>query len=144
MVGNLFFVVYQLRYSYDYGLVHFIMMSTEHDVGKGSRQYLWLEKDLQNVDRVKTPWIILAGHRPMYNSQLTIGIVILLFNSTFNRLIFYCFFSYQAIFLYVHAVPIRTHSVSSYNINPVHHYSVSGNTHPVTYSVSDKLLNSSI
>ena len=60
-------------YSYDYGLVHFIMMSTEHDMGNGSRQYAWLEKDLQNVDRVKTPWVILAGHRPMYTSELPLG-----------------------------------------------------------------------
>ena len=49
------------------------MMSTEHDMGKGSRQYSWLEKDLQNVDRVKTPWVILAGHRPMYASEIVVG-----------------------------------------------------------------------
>ena len=62
------------------------MMSTEHDMGNGSRQYLWLEKDLQNVDRVKTPWIILAGHRPMYTSELAIGSVILLkFNRAFTE-----------------------------------------------------------
>ena len=60
------------RYSYDYGLVHFIMMSTEHDMGNGSKQYAWLEDDLKKVDRTKTPWVILAGHRPMYNSELDI------------------------------------------------------------------------
>ena len=43
------------RYSYDYGIVHFIMMSTEHDFRDGSRQYKWLENDLKNVDRKKTP-----------------------------------------------------------------------------------------
>ncbi|XP_068710159.1 uncharacterized protein [Montipora foliosa] len=56
-------------YSYDYGSVHFIMMSTEHDYRESSRQYIWLENDLKNVDRTKTPWIVLGGHRPMYSSQ---------------------------------------------------------------------------
>ena len=58
-----------LRYSFDYGSVHFVMMSTEHDYRKGSRQYTWLEKDLKSVDRNKTPWLVLGGHRPMYSSQ---------------------------------------------------------------------------
>ena len=78
---ELLLTCFHARYSYDYGLVHFIMMSTEHDMGNGSRQYAWLEKDLQNVDRVKTPWVILAGHRPMYTSELPIGKV-KLFNFT--------------------------------------------------------------
>ncbi|XP_015775723.1 PREDICTED: probable inactive purple acid phosphatase 2 [Acropora digitifera] len=56
-------------YSFDYGSVHFVMMSTEHDYRKGSRQYTWLEKDLKSVDRNKTPWLVLGGHRPMYSSQ---------------------------------------------------------------------------
>ena len=64
---------FHFRYSYDYGLVHFIMMSTEHDMGNGSKQYTWLENDLKNVNRAKTPWIIIAGHRPMYTSQLAVG-----------------------------------------------------------------------
>ena len=64
-----------LRYSYDYGVVHFIMMSTEHDMGNGSRQYTWLENDLKNVNRSKTPWLILGGHRPMYTSEIVPGIV---------------------------------------------------------------------
>ena len=61
------------RYSYDYGIVHFIMMSTEHDFRDGSRQYKWLENDLKNVDRKKTPWVVLGGHRPMYSSQELLG-----------------------------------------------------------------------
>ena len=58
------------RYSYDYGMVHFIMISTEHDLSPGSRQYVWLEQDLENVNRSKTPWVILGGHRPMYTSEI--------------------------------------------------------------------------
>ncbi|KAH0079524.1 acid phosphatase AphA, partial [Aureobasidium melanogenum] len=32
-------------------------------------QYQWLAKDLASVDRTKTPWIFINGHRPMYSSQ---------------------------------------------------------------------------
>lgn len=53
-------------YSFDYGLVHTIMLSSEHDLSPGSEQYLWLERDLSMVNRTLTPWIILEAHRPMY------------------------------------------------------------------------------
>jgi len=56
-------------YSFDYGSVHNVQVSTEHDCSPGSDQYIWLVKDLESVDRNKTPWIILNGHRPMYNSE---------------------------------------------------------------------------
>jgi len=49
------------------------MMSSEHDYREGSRQYKWLENDLKNVDREKTPWVVLGGHRPMYSSQREFG-----------------------------------------------------------------------
>ena len=49
------------------------MMSSEHDIRPGSRQYTWLENDLKKVDRNKTPWIVLGGHRPMYTSQKVVG-----------------------------------------------------------------------
>ena len=55
-------------YSFDYGMVHFVMMSTEHNFTVGSRQYRWLENDLASVNRDVTPWVVLAGHRPMYCS----------------------------------------------------------------------------
>ena len=45
------------------------MMSTEHNYTKGSRQYAWLEQDLQKVNREKTPWVVIGGHRAMYTSQ---------------------------------------------------------------------------
>lgn len=53
-------------WSYDVGLIHMVGMSTEHDFSIGSTQYQWLENDLKNVDRTKTPWIIFGGHRAMY------------------------------------------------------------------------------
>ncbi|CAL5866978.1 uncharacterized protein PFLUO_LOCUS1190 [Penicillium psychrofluorescens] len=71
-------------YSWDYGMVHFVQFNTETDFpnapgipgGSGEEnagpfapngtQIEWLKKDLASVDRKKTPWIIVAGHRPWY------------------------------------------------------------------------------
>ena len=58
------------RYSFDYASVHFIMMSTEHNFTQGSPQYEWMEQDLKNVNRSLTPWVVMAGHRAMYTSQM--------------------------------------------------------------------------
>jgi len=57
-----------LWYSFDYGSIHFTLMSCEHNWTPGSMQFLWLEQDLMNVDRSKTPWVIFAGHRPFYQT----------------------------------------------------------------------------
>ncbi|ANB14062.1 hypothetical protein AWJ20_5018 [Sugiyamaella lignohabitans] len=79
-VGNMW-------YSFDYGSVHFVQISTETDFADGiiapdelggiqgadsgpfgakNEQVNWLTNDLQNVDRSKTPWVIVGGHRPWY------------------------------------------------------------------------------
>jgi len=59
-------------YSFDYGFVHFAMMSTEHDYEPNTPQYIWLDNDLKqaNKNRAKTPFLILTGHRPMYCSDV--------------------------------------------------------------------------
>jgi len=44
-------------------------MSTEHNFTYGSDQYNWIAKDLINVNRSITPWLIFNGHRPMYTSE---------------------------------------------------------------------------
>lgn len=62
-------------WSYDVGMVHMVGMSTEHDFLVGSPQYQWLENDLQNVDREKTPWVIFGGHRAMYINSDNAGYV---------------------------------------------------------------------
>lgn len=54
------------RYSFEYGPVHFTVMSTEHEFTAGSQQYQWLAADLGSVDRAVTPWLVLVGHRPIY------------------------------------------------------------------------------
>jgi hypothetical protein len=58
-----------LWYSYEYGPVHFIVMSSEHNFLEDSEQYNWLVNDMMNVDRTRTPWLIFMGHRPMYTSS---------------------------------------------------------------------------
>lgn len=75
-------------YSFDYGMAHFVQFNTETDLGNGligpdepkgdgnenagpfgsypNEQIDWLENDLKSVNRTKTPWVIVAGHRPWY------------------------------------------------------------------------------
>jgi len=59
-------------FSFDLGPVHFVSISTEFyyylnfGVSQVVRQYEWVERDLASVDRAKTPWVVLYGHRPMY------------------------------------------------------------------------------
>ena len=80
-------------YSFNYGNVHVVQMSTEHgarpaactascralanrtaqrareplsgglDFEPGSVQYVWLENDLATVNRSVTPFVVLTGHR---------------------------------------------------------------------------------
>lgn|SRR5690554_5438949 len=57
-----------LWYSFDYGIVHCVVMSSEHDFRVDSQQYKWINRDLQKVNRSVTPWVIFFGHRPMYSS----------------------------------------------------------------------------
>jgi len=63
-------------YSFDVGLVHFTIISTEIYFKKTldvdgdviARQEAWLEQDLAkaNANREQTPWLVVIGHRPMY------------------------------------------------------------------------------
>ncbi|EGD77773.1 hypothetical protein PTSG_08863 [Salpingoeca rosetta] len=61
-------------FSFDFGLVHFTMMSTEHDYTPGSRQHRWIVDDLNAAvaNRGTVPWIILVvdmyfcGHMHIY------------------------------------------------------------------------------
>jgi len=56
-------------YSYNYGMAHITIMSTEHDFSPTSAQYEWIKQDLQSVNRSSTPWVLFMGHRPMYVSS---------------------------------------------------------------------------
>ncbi|XP_021757125.1 probable inactive purple acid phosphatase 2 [Chenopodium quinoa] len=58
-----------LYYSFNMGSVHFVYFSTETNFLQGSAQYKFLEHDLENVDRKKTPFVVVQGHRPMYTTS---------------------------------------------------------------------------
>ncbi|ETO06202.1 hypothetical protein RFI_31194 [Reticulomyxa filosa] len=58
-------------YSFDFQSVHFVMLSSEHNLSQGSEAYQWLKQDLQMADaqRDRFPWIIVNLHRPLYVSE---------------------------------------------------------------------------
>jgi len=56
-------------HSYDFGSLHTIMLSSEHNCADGSAQKAWLAMDLAKVDRARTPWLVVELHRPMYNNE---------------------------------------------------------------------------
>jgi len=59
----------KMWYSFDWGNVHVVMMDSEHDWQNGSKQYSWLEENLANVNRSRTPWVVVTSHRPMYTTE---------------------------------------------------------------------------
>ena len=58
-----------LWYSFNWGPIHFLQMSTEHDFTEGSPQWNFLANDLAKVNRSLTPWVIFTGHRMMYSND---------------------------------------------------------------------------
>ncbi|KAG2301648.1 hypothetical protein Bca4012_059888 [Brassica carinata] len=61
--------VRNLYYSYDMGSVHFVYISTETDFLEGGKQYGFIKSDLESVNRSKTPFVVVQGHRPMYTTS---------------------------------------------------------------------------
>ncbi|XP_067935187.1 acid phosphatase type 7-like isoform X2 [Watersipora subatra] len=59
-----------MYYSYDVGRAHIVSLSTEvyyyGTKAEAAEQLRWLEADLTTLNRRKTPWLIVLGHRPMY------------------------------------------------------------------------------
>lgn len=63
-------------YSLSVGMVHLVVLSSEHPFAAGTPQYAWLEADLAAVNRSVTPWLVASLHRPMYiDSNYTVGVV---------------------------------------------------------------------
>jgi len=58
-----------LYYSFEVAGAHIIMLGSYAEYDEGSDQYTWLKADLANVDRSKTPWLIVLLHAPWYNSN---------------------------------------------------------------------------
>jgi len=66
-----------MYHSWNYGGIHFVAINTETDF-PGSPEHKeggfgdwvsWFEKDLSNVDRTITPWVVVFGHRPIYSTS---------------------------------------------------------------------------
>ncbi|XP_057498051.1 purple acid phosphatase 15-like isoform X2 [Actinidia eriantha] len=81
--GNLTFAAYSSRfafpseesqssstfyYSFNVGGIHFIMLGGYIAYNKSADQYKWLERDLANVNRKVTPWLVATWHPPWYSS----------------------------------------------------------------------------
>ena len=65
------------HFSVDFGQVHLVALSLNGYNGVdtcidecNAEQISWLEKDLAQVDRAKTPWVIAMSHFPMYVTQV--------------------------------------------------------------------------
>ena len=58
----------KMHYSFTYGTVHWVVLSTEHPIAP---QLAFFAEDMATVDRTVTPWVLVAMHRPMFNSQRT-------------------------------------------------------------------------
>ena len=59
-----------IYHSRNVGMVHFVLISSEHNATVGSEQYTWLEADLAAVNRSRTPWIVFGQHRPYYGNTI--------------------------------------------------------------------------
>jgi len=65
-------------YSFNYANVHYVVVDTETDYPNApegevmfGNQLAWLQNDLQtaNQNRQLMPWLVVAGHRPIYSSS---------------------------------------------------------------------------
>lgn len=57
-------------YSFDYGVVHFLVMSTEVPFALSSPQYDFVNNDLQKASKdPKIKWIVVANHIPTYKTE---------------------------------------------------------------------------
>lgn len=56
-------------YSFVYGPSTIIVLNSYSDTSVGSTQYNWLVDTLEAVDRELTPWVLVAYHSPIYNSN---------------------------------------------------------------------------
>jgi acid phosphatase type 7 len=58
-------------FSFDYGNVHTVSLSTEHCFDADCEQMIWLKSDLERArsNRQTTPWIVVSMHRPVYCSE---------------------------------------------------------------------------
>eukprot|EP00004_Rigifila_ramosa_P004771 TRINITY_DN1524_c0_g1_i2.p1 TRINITY_DN1524_c0_g1~~TRINITY_DN1524_c0_g1_i2.p1 ORF type:complete len:476 (-),score=113.37 TRINITY_DN1524_c0_g1_i2:40-1446(-) len=58
-----------LWYSFEYGPVKFVHMSTEYPFVRGTPQHNFLVQALNDTNRSRTPWLVFTMHRPMYGGS---------------------------------------------------------------------------
>lgn len=90
-------------YSFDHGMVHYVQIDTETDLGHGltgpdepggsegedsgpfsnirDAQLNWLQQDLASVDRSKTPWVVVGKYILIYGYCLATWMLIVRINS---------------------------------------------------------------
>jgi hypothetical protein len=56
-------------WSIEQGPVHMLTVNTEMSSSDGSRQLQFVAADLAAVNRSKTPWVVVLGHRQMYSGN---------------------------------------------------------------------------
>ncbi|XP_010469546.1 PREDICTED: purple acid phosphatase 13-like [Camelina sativa] len=57
-----------LYYSFNAGGAHFIVLNSYTPYDNSSDQYIWLERDLRNIDRSETPWVVATWSLPWYST----------------------------------------------------------------------------
>ncbi|KAG6420000.1 hypothetical protein SASPL_116514 [Salvia splendens] len=55
-------------YSFNAGGIHFVVLGGYAAYGKTDDQYKWLQRDLANVNRDVTPWLVATWHPPWYTT----------------------------------------------------------------------------
>nr|XP_043625002.1 purple acid phosphatase 15 [Erigeron canadensis] len=60
-----------MYYSFNAGGIHFLMLGGYIAYDESSDQYKWLQRDLANVDRQVTPWLVGVWHPPWYNTYVS-------------------------------------------------------------------------
>jgi hypothetical protein len=55
-------------HSVTFGQAHVIFLNSYTSSKPASRQYRWVESELQSLDRIQVPWIIVVMHCPFYNT----------------------------------------------------------------------------
>lgn len=58
-----------LFYSFNNGIVHMVFLNS--NLSLNSFQYKWFIKDMENIDRKTTPWIIITVQNQIYTQNLT-------------------------------------------------------------------------
>jgi 3',5'-cyclic AMP phosphodiesterase CpdA len=124
-------------YSFDHGMTHFIQLDTETDLGHGlispdgvggpagedsgpfsqimNAQTDWLSQDLASVNRTKTPWVVVSGHRPWYISN----------KNTSSSVCLNCQIVFEPLFYQYNVDLVLSGHVHAYERNaPVYRYNV--------------------